>query len=126
MAVIEVRGLSKRFGAVQAVDGLSFDADAGAVTGFLGPNGAGALIRNQIAAIVGALVFEIGIDGILSALLPDVGKFLPGSAAAALAGSGGGSQVVLPTALGALVLLGYLAVATGLGSPAVVRRDVNS
>lgn len=87
--------------------------------------GVGALIRNQVAAIVGALVFEIGVDGILAALLPDVGKFLPGSAAAALAGSGGGSQVVLPTVLGALVLLGYLAVATGLGGLAVVRRDVS-
>jgi ABC-2 type transport system ATP-binding protein len=39
--VIEVRELSKRFGAVTAVDGLSFQVRAGAVTGFLGPNGAG-------------------------------------------------------------------------------------
>jgi len=41
MAVIEVRGLTKRFGAVLAVDDLSFDVASGAVTGFLGPNGAG-------------------------------------------------------------------------------------
>jgi ABC-2 type transport system ATP-binding protein len=41
VAVIEIRGLSKRFGHVQAVDNLSFDVDAGRVTGFLGPNGAG-------------------------------------------------------------------------------------
>ena len=38
---IEVRGLTKRFGAVTAVSDLSFSADAGLVTGFLGPNGAG-------------------------------------------------------------------------------------
>jgi ABC-2 type transport system ATP-binding protein len=38
---IEVRGLSKTFGAVKAVDGLSFSVAAGTVTGFLGPNGAG-------------------------------------------------------------------------------------
>ena len=40
-AVIEVRELTKRFGAVAAVDGLSFQVGAGTVTGFLGPNGAG-------------------------------------------------------------------------------------
>jgi ABC-2 type transport system ATP-binding protein len=39
--VIEVRGLTKRFGEVVAVDGLSFDVRPGVVTGFLGPNGAG-------------------------------------------------------------------------------------
>jgi ABC-2 type transport system ATP-binding protein len=39
--MIEVRGLSKRYGRVVAVDGLSFDVRAGAVTGFLGPNGSG-------------------------------------------------------------------------------------
>jgi ABC-2 type transport system ATP-binding protein len=39
--VIEVRGLTKTFGDQRAVDGLSFSAPAGKVTGFLGPNGAG-------------------------------------------------------------------------------------
>jgi len=36
-----VSGLSKSFGRVQAVDGLSFTVEPGSVTGFLGPNGAG-------------------------------------------------------------------------------------
>ncbi len=39
--MIEVRGLSKRYGAKLAVNGLSFDVAPGKVTGFLGPNGAG-------------------------------------------------------------------------------------
>jgi ABC-2 type transport system ATP-binding protein len=39
--MIEVRNLSKRYGATVAVDRLSFDVRPGAVTGFLGPNGAG-------------------------------------------------------------------------------------
>jgi ABC-2 type transport system ATP-binding protein len=38
---IELRGLTKRFGPVTAVDGLSFTVRPGRVTGFLGPNGAG-------------------------------------------------------------------------------------
>jgi ABC-2 type transport system ATP-binding protein len=39
--MIEVSQLSKRFGAVTALDGLSFTVRPGHVTGFLGPNGAG-------------------------------------------------------------------------------------
>ncbi len=39
--MIEVRGLSKRFGEKLAVDRLTFEVQPGHVTGFLGPNGAG-------------------------------------------------------------------------------------
>jgi ABC-2 type transport system ATP-binding protein len=39
--MIEVRGLSKRYGEKIAVNDLSFDVVPGKVTGFLGPNGAG-------------------------------------------------------------------------------------
>jgi ABC-2 type transport system ATP-binding protein len=39
--LLELDGLSRRFGPVVALDGLSFDVPAGQVTGFLGPNGAG-------------------------------------------------------------------------------------
>ncbi len=38
---IVARGLTKRFGAVTAVQDLSFEVRPGQVTGFLGPNGAG-------------------------------------------------------------------------------------
>jgi ABC-2 type transport system ATP-binding protein len=38
---IEVRGLTRRFGAFTAVDAISFDVAAGEVFGFLGANGAG-------------------------------------------------------------------------------------
>jgi ABC-2 type transport system ATP-binding protein len=41
MGIIEARGLTRRFGARTAVDGLNLDVAAGSVTGFLGPNGAG-------------------------------------------------------------------------------------
>jgi ABC-2 type transport system ATP-binding protein len=41
MPPVEIRGLSKKFGGVLAVNDLSFDVQAGRVTGFLGPNGAG-------------------------------------------------------------------------------------
>src|SRR5262245_54693047 len=38
---VVLSGLTKRFGERAAVDGLSFAAEPGRVTGFLGPNGAG-------------------------------------------------------------------------------------
>lgn len=39
--MIEVRGLTERYGATLAVDGLSFTVRPGLVTGFPGPDGAG-------------------------------------------------------------------------------------
>lgn len=39
--MIEIRGLTKRFRSILAVDDLSFDVRPGTVTGFLGPNGSG-------------------------------------------------------------------------------------
>jgi len=39
--MISVKGLHKSFGTVKAVDGISFDAEDGRITGLLGPNGAG-------------------------------------------------------------------------------------
>jgi ABC-2 type transport system ATP-binding protein len=40
-ATIEVTGLRKRFGRVQALNGMTFTVEPGHVTGFVGPNGAG-------------------------------------------------------------------------------------
>ncbi|MCY3001247.1 MAG: ATP-binding cassette domain-containing protein [Planctomycetota bacterium] len=39
--MIEIENLQKRFGAITAVDGVSFTVERGTVLGFLGPNGAG-------------------------------------------------------------------------------------
>jgi sodium transport system ATP-binding protein len=39
--MIRVEGLSRSFGAVRAVDGATFEAGDGRITGLLGPNGAG-------------------------------------------------------------------------------------
>ncbi len=41
MAIIEACGLTKRFGALTAVDALGLNVEEGEVLGFLGPNGAG-------------------------------------------------------------------------------------
>lgn len=41
MTSIEVTGLRKRYGGTTALDGMTFTAQPGRVTGFIGPNGAG-------------------------------------------------------------------------------------
>ncbi len=41
MALLEVRGLSKRFGGLTAVSGLGFAVEPGEIVGIIGPNGAG-------------------------------------------------------------------------------------
>ncbi|HEX6245743.1 MAG TPA: ATP-binding cassette domain-containing protein, partial [Polyangiales bacterium] len=46
--VIEVTGLTKRFGATTAVDDLSFAVPRGEILGLLGPNGAGKTTTLQL------------------------------------------------------------------------------
>ena len=41
MSMITVENLTKKFGEVTAVEGLTFQVEEGEVFGFLGPNGAG-------------------------------------------------------------------------------------
>jgi ABC-2 type transport system ATP-binding protein len=48
-ATIEIDGLRKRFGAVQALDGMTFTVGPGQVTGFVGPNGAGKSTTIRVA-----------------------------------------------------------------------------
>src|SRR5262249_43080782 len=48
--MIEVRDLTKVFGAVEAVGGISFRVEPGEIVGFLGPNGAGKTTTMRIVA----------------------------------------------------------------------------
>jgi ABC-2 type transport system ATP-binding protein len=81
---IMVSGLTKRFGGVTAVDGLSFTAEPGLVTGFLGPNGAGKTTTLRMLA------------GLVA---PDAGTAtISGRSYAALASPGREAGVVLEVA----------------------------
>ncbi|NQU49297.1 MAG: ABC transporter ATP-binding protein [Planctomycetes bacterium] len=49
-ALLEVKGLSKSFGELQAVADLSFQVNAGEIWGFIGPNGAGKTTTMRICS----------------------------------------------------------------------------
>ncbi|XRQ16136.1 ATP-binding cassette domain-containing protein [Actinomadura welshii] len=83
--MIEVRELTKRYGAATAVDGLSFTVRPGAVTGFLGPNGAGKSTTMRVllgldAATSGAALVNGGRYGALRRPMHAVGALLDAGA----------------------------------------------
>ena len=53
--LVFARGLTKRFGALVAVDGIDFDVNAGEAFGFLGPNGAGKTSTMRMVGCVSPL-----------------------------------------------------------------------
>ena len=64
MKVIEVSGLTKRYGKNTAVDHLSFRVKKGQIYGFLGPNGAGkTTTMNMLTGYLAPTEGQIRIDG---------------------------------------------------------------
>ncbi|TAL93371.1 MAG: ABC transporter ATP-binding protein [Paraburkholderia sp.] len=63
MSLLRVSGLSKSFGGVMAVDGVSFNVEAGQLVALIGPNGAGKstcfnMLNGQLRPSSGSIVFD--------------------------------------------------------------------
>lgn len=63
MSLLSVSGLSKSFGGVMAVDGVSFNVEAGQLVALIGPNGAGKstcfnMLNGQLRPSSGSIVFD--------------------------------------------------------------------
>ena len=99
------------------------------VMALYGPVGVavGALVRNQIAAVVGALVWLLVAEQLLVSLFPVIGRWTPGGATAGLLQLGSSATTrgeLLPAWAGALVLLTD-AILTGLlAARFTLRRDL--
>ena len=73
--MIEVTGLSKRYGTYLAVKDVSFHIDKGEVIGFLGPNGAGkSTIMNILTGYLSLTQGSVTIDGYNIAEYPEDAK----------------------------------------------------
>jgi ABC-2 type transport system ATP-binding protein len=64
MSVVDVQGLTKRFGSTTAVDGVSLTLERGEIMGFLGPNGSGK--TTTIRMICGLLTPDAGSGTVLN------------------------------------------------------------
>lgn len=95
---------------------------AAAMWGVLGV-GIGALIRHQVAAIVGGLVWMLVIENLGAGFLGDASSYLPGQSAHSLARAGEvGDLLAVPVAAG--VLGTYAVILWAAGMIATRRRDV--
>jgi ABC-2 type transport system permease protein len=87
--------------------------------------GIGALLRNQVGAIVGALVYLFVVEPIIRQIpaTAPAYRWMPGGALEALTATFDGPDLLEPWQ-GGLLLLGYGLVAALLGTVLAVRRDV--
>ena len=91
--------------------------------------GVGVLVRNQIAAVIGALAYLLVLESLISVIpgVKEIYKFLPGAAANALIGAGDGrrgSPNLLDPWQGGLLLLAWGLAFTVSGYLTTVRRDI--
>ena len=64
-AIVKAEGLSKSFGSLKAVDGVTFEIKEGEIFGFLGPNGAGKTTTiNMLTTLLRATSGKAEIDGL--------------------------------------------------------------
>jgi branched-chain amino acid transport system ATP-binding protein len=64
MALLEGRGVTRRFGGLPAIDGLDFEVEAGEILGVIGPNGAGkTTLMNVISGLLPLSGGEIRFGG---------------------------------------------------------------
>jgi ABC-2 type transport system permease protein len=84
--------------------------------------GLGALVRNQVFAVIGLILWAMIIENLLRSLVPSIGGYTPVGASAAIIAAP--EDYVLPAGAGGVLLLGYVAVFIAAGALLVARRDV--
>ena len=83
----------------------------------------GALVRHQVAAIVGAVIWVYAVENLAASFLGDAGRLLPGWAAHSVADAAAAPDL-LSTPVGSGVLLGYASVLSLLAAAALTRREM--
>jgi energy-coupling factor transporter ATP-binding protein EcfA2 len=124
--LVEVDGLTKRYGDELAGDDVSFSLRAGTVTGFLGPNGAGT--STTLRMMVGLTSPTAGEARILGHRFQALAAlFADGTADVVVDGGGGGMGFgveLLEPGVGLAVFLTYVTVACVAAGVHLTRGDV--
>jgi ABC-type transport system involved in multi-copper enzyme maturation permease subunit len=84
--------------------------------------GLGAIIRNQVGAVIALLAFGFVVENLIFGFLPSVGRFLPVHASDTMMGLS--SQHYLSGTEGTLVTVAWAVVLAGIGLAAIKGRDV--
>jgi ABC-type transport system involved in multi-copper enzyme maturation permease subunit len=85
--------------------------------------GLGAIIHNQVGAVITLLAWGLVVDNLLFGLVPSVGRFVPTRASDALMGLK--TQHLLSPGAGAAVLIAWTAGLAVIGLALSTRRDIN-
>jgi ABC-2 type transport system permease protein len=102
---------------------LTFGGLAGvALWGAIGV-GVGAIIHNQVGAVITLLAWGLVVDNLLFGLVPSVGRFVPTRASDALMGLR--VQHLLSPGAGAAALIAWAAALAVIGIALTARRDIN-
>jgi ABC-2 type transport system ATP-binding protein len=79
MSLLKVNNLSRHYGALKAVEDVSFELEAGTILGFIGPNGAGKSTTMRIIATLDVPTHgEVLLDGVSVVARPDQARPLIG------------------------------------------------
>jgi ABC-2 type transport system permease protein len=84
--------------------------------------GLGAVVKNQVFAVIGVISWAFVIDNLLRGLVPDVGRYTPVAASDSI--TAGFADYLLTPVAGGLLLLGYVVAFVVAGALLVSRRDV--
>jgi len=104
---------------------------SGIVLGIVGV-GLGALVKNQIAAVTGAVIWTLIVEGLVVAFVESIGKYLPAGAITGLVDLDFGAndfnfsiENYLSPLPATLVLLGYAAMFSLVAMRTTLRRDLD-
>jgi ABC-type transport system involved in multi-copper enzyme maturation permease subunit len=113
------RGIENQLTAGDYAQLLAGGAGAAALWAALGV-GVGALVRNQVAVLVGLCAWMFLVESVTEGFVPGAARFMPGGLGLVLAGN----SDELAAGVAALLLVLYAAAAAAAGWRATLRRDV--
>jgi ABC-type transport system involved in multi-copper enzyme maturation permease subunit len=124
-AGLAARGIHIELGGGDYAQLLAGGALGGAMFGAIGV-GVGAVVRNQVAAVVGLCVWLLFLEPLLLGDVPSAAKYAPEASAGAIAGAIQSqiADALIAPALGVVLLAAYAGLAALAGALLITRRDV--